>query len=92
MSNHATLDIPAPVTRAVRTPPASLARPRRGGLGLVRALVATALFVLLVAGAVRYGADPRVDLALAAAWTALLVLVWELGAQALALHRRGPAR
>jgi hypothetical protein len=60
-------------------------------LDAIRAFVVTAVLALLVASAVTYGANLPVDLALAAMWTALVVLVWEVGARALAHLRRGPA-
>ena len=43
----------------------------------------------MIACAVTYGANLPVDLALAVMWTALVALVWEVGARALA-HLRHP--
>jgi hypothetical protein len=63
---------------------------RRGSARLLylRAFVIGALYCLMVASAVRYGTDLLFDLAVATFWTALIALVWEVGARAIAHVRR----
>ncbi len=72
------------------TPTASRRKRRWGRADSVKALVLTALFVLMVASAVRSETDLLPAVVLATFWTVLLAVVWELAARALAQVRRGP--
>jgi hypothetical protein len=57
---------------------------------LVKTFVLLSAFLLMVAGALSDGTDRVYDLLMAVFWTALLAVVWELGARALARARRKP--
>jgi hypothetical protein len=53
----------------------------------VRAFVLTAIFVLLTASVFVQHTEPVFGVAVATAWTAMLAIVWELAARALARVR-----
>jgi hypothetical protein len=54
----------------------------------IKAFVVTALFFLMLASSLANGGDPFIAAAIATFWSALVALVWELSARALARHRR----
>jgi hypothetical protein len=90
MSDHAMSDTPAPGARASEATSVSVPTSRWRRLDVIKAFVVTAVFVLMVTSALRYGTDLPFDLAMATFWTALVALVWELGARGLARLRQSP--
>ncbi len=86
MSEHTSLDA-RHTSLGLTDEPVANVRPGWATAGRVKAVVLTAVFLLLAGSVFVDHTDPIFGLAVAIAWTALLALAWELAARTLARVR-----